>query len=426
MPTPESKREKIFFRLKLLCIAGMAVTILSNKLNLNSFFIILYAAAWVAEGNFKTKWDTLRKQKLFIAYLLLVIIQIAGFFVADDTTQGIKHLERKAGFLIIPLLLLSDRFPSEEQRRKTMLTYSGIVILFCLIYLGKACYEYAQIHDISVFLYHKLVVPIANNAIYISAYVFFSYCFLLHDAEGIEALKKRRGLHVVLVIFHLIMLLLLSSKLIITITLLYSCYSLLKKKQTKTFSSNRLKLAAGGLLTVFIAAIFFITPIKQRFIEIFEADWNTLNYDKFKPEMYFSGLQYRLLNWRFGYEILNEHNAYITGVGPSNAQGLLDGKYKSYNMYVGTPGSSDQGFLGYNFHNQFLQTVVESGFTGLAVLLFWYFCLIALAYKQKNPVLTGMVVLIFFLSFTEALLERQTGLMLTTLLPLLYVRKKTV
>ena len=62
-----------------------------------------------------------------------------------------------------------------------------------------------------------------------------------------------------------------------------------------------------------------------------------LEMDKFNPGMYFNGIQFRLLQWRFTAEILNENDGWWIGVGPGNAQHLIDQKYISTNMYIGEP-----------------------------------------------------------------------------------------
>lgn len=70
----------------------------------------------------------------------------------------------------------------------------------------------------------------------------------------------------------------------------------------------------------------------------------------------------------------------------------------------------------FNFHNQFMQTLVGMGFVGLSVLVIIFFTGFKAAVKQKDPVLL-VYMLILMLSFmTESILERALGVLLFSLL----------
>ncbi|MGV3765456.1 MAG: O-antigen ligase family protein [Chitinophagaceae bacterium] len=406
-------------------MAGIITSILLNKLNLNSYFIVAYAALWIADGGLLLKWNTLKSNGLFRAFAALFVLQIAGFFMAQQQNEGIKHLETKIGYIVLPALLLAGPFPNNGQRRQIMTAHALIATTISIILLGMAYWKFRENGLYTNFFYHDLLLPIEHNAIYFSAFVFFSFCFLLNEGQQIQPLQRNKWIYYLWLLFHLTLLILLASKLIISITLLYTTYWILNNGKEKNRYS---RLFAGtGILIVIIslAAVVIIKPIRQRFTETFQANWSTLNYDQFTPSTSFTGLQFRLLTWRFGYEILQEENAFIIGVGPANAQTFLQEKYREMNMYTGTAGSqTDKGFLVYNFHDQYLQTWVESGIIGAIILFCWYVTLITIVLKRKNRVLTGMILLICLLSFTESIFTRQWGMILSSFFPLLYVRNK--
>jgi O-antigen ligase len=187
-------------------------------------------------------------------------------------------------------------------------------------------------------------------------------------------------------------------------------------------------IAAGIVIAVSIAGAIVLlsveNPVRKRFNDLFIGNPQLFTQKKFSTDIYFNGLQFRLLNWRFGWEILKENKALPFGVSPGDAQQLLNEKFIKAKMYTGDPQKKDTGLLNYNFHNQFLQTFVESGMTGLLALLFNFALLFVLAVKRNsvNAVCALFLLLIFFL--TESVLERQYGVFIYAFFPLFLMSRK--
>src|SRR5690606_28726781 len=78
-------------------------------------------------------------------------------------------------------------------------------------------------------------------------------------------------------------------------------------------------------------------------------------------------------------------------------------------MYKGIPGSEDNGYLGYNTHNQFLETTLRSGLAGLVVLAVLWFGMFRIAAGNRHSFINALI--LFAWSFTESILESQYGLM---------------
>ena len=122
-----------------------------------------------------------------------------------------------------------------------------------------------------------------------------------------------------------------------------------------------------------------------------------------------NGINLRLIQARFGIKILEENNAWITGVGIMDAQKLLNEKYIEYGLYTGYEGTEDIGYLNYNFHNQFVETFVRSGIIGILLLFAMFLSLFMM--RQSNLFISHWVILIVFMFFiTESVLERQQGI----------------
>ena len=407
-------------RFYLICL--MVVTILISLLNLNSNCIVLFVAIWAVEGDFKNKWKLLKKDKLFLVSILYLLVQLAGIAKADSLLQGWKEAESKLGFFVLPLVFCSTTFFTTIMRRKVMTVLSVTVTLVALYCLGTALYHFSYTGNREVFFYHQLVSPVLHHAIYFSVYIFIAIIFIVLEKPSIGFLTKNSWVTATWVGFLIIFLFLLSSKLVLFLFILFLLKVIidLNKKKMKKFT-----LVAFSVIVVsLIAAVVVIdNPVKQRFADM-KGNIEMLSLEKYNAGMYFNPWEFRLLVWRFTYEIIRDKNAFPMGVGPTNDQKELQKKYQYMGLYSGAEGSPGHGYLDYNCHNQFLQSTLESGIPGLLVLISWCIVLLLKAYKKKERVLNWIIVIIFAFFFTESVFERQYGMILTTLFPLMYLYSK--
>ena len=149
-----------------------------------------------------------------------------------------------------------------------------------------------------------------------------------------------------------------------------------------------------------------------------EGNFALIKQDRFKPGDYFNGVQFRLISWRFVYEILNENHRWLLGVSPGDAQDLLDKKYRELNMYTGDSTGKSKGYLIYHTHNQFLQALLETGLPGLAAFIFICAGMIQLAANSGDRSLIVLTILLLCYCFSDAVLKTQYGIILFIFFPL--------
>ena len=132
----------------------------------------------------------------------------------------------------------------------------------------------------------------------------------------------------------------------------------------------------------------------------------------------FNGLSLRLFIWRTADDILNEHRAWMFGVSAGDSQDLLDERYYRVGM--------NEGFLGYNYHNEYIEVLVSSGCFGLFVLVG---AIVLLCRSQGTRAgLEGWfaIAVILLLACTESSLEMQQPAFLSCFFPLLSWRNSAV
>ncbi len=409
----------------LLTFAVLATTVF-GWFRLNSLFIILLAAYKLWENGPSTAVKKAFSNKYVWAYLVFFLIESAGLLHTHNTKHGVDTVAKDATLVAIAFILCAGNFIDTRGYRQLMTGYCLALVLASGYCLAVAVGHYLHDKDISVFFYHPLTSPISQNAVFFSVYVFFGALYLLSPGGGLvlpdRVVHMQRPLQRVLIVFLTGMIILLSSKLILVILLIVVAIAL-----TGHYSGGRRRrvvLTLGGSCLLVVGLLAFTNnPVKARFSELLTADLDKIKSEHFIPGDAFNYLQIRVLECHFAVEILNERHAWLFGVSPGDSQDLLDAKYIAANMYIGDtadgPHRKVRGFIGYNFHNQYVETLVRDGIPGLAALLFvfWLIAGIALWWKTRLAVFTFVTLLVFFIP--EAPLTMQTGITLFCFFPLL-------
>jgi O-antigen ligase len=355
-------------------------------------------------------------KNLFLAgCILFYLLQFVSLLYTHNIHEGWNNIRLKSGLLFIPLAVCFSGHFNADNKRKIFSGYCIILAIASLYCIGAAFLHYWKTTESSQFFYHALVSPFKHHAVYFSILVFIALVFLF---EGIKKnnLVINRAFHISLITFFSIFLFLLSSKLIIAFYLLHLIFYFIGL--FKNTATNRIFIISSFLLFITIAGSVLLihNPVSERFYEIINGDLKIISRDKFNQGDYFNGLQFRLLQWRFAPEILNEHHRWWIGVSPGDAQFFLDQKYISANMYTGD--NAGGGFLHYNTHNQFLVAMLQTGIIGLSVLLVICFSLIKMAWLKKSMKISFIIMLLLAWLFTESAFETQYGILIFTFFPL--------
>ncbi|MCP4437940.1 MAG: hypothetical protein GY810_03270 [Aureispira sp.] len=133
------------------------------------------------------------------------------------------------------------------------------------------------------------------------------------------------------------------------------------------------------------------------------SDYRVLSQEKYSYDIPFTGTTLRLMFWKFGKEIITEQKAWLYGVGVGDSQELLDKKMIDYNL-------KDSGYLGYNFHSQYIETIVEIGLIGLNLLAFILISFFRKMLAVQNIVGIILVIIVATLFLTESALEKHRGI----------------
>jgi len=371
----------------------------------------------------KTFFNAGLKHPFVIACTLFFLAQFISVVYTTNAHQAWRNIFLKSCLVAVPGAVFCCNYLDKITRKKILKWYCLILFAACLVAISHALYVYSNNHNYSVFLYHSLVMIYSGHAIQFSVLVFVALVYLF------ELLKEKdiflnRYVHFCLIAFLLVFLFLLSSKLVISFFILYFLFftirSLVLHAATKKIAY------ALGIAFIILSSIVLFTknPINNRFREIAQTDFNFINKEKYDPGLYFNGLQFRMLQWRFVPQILNEHKAWMTGMSVGDAQADLNQKYIESRMYVGSPERGDKGFIGYNTHNEFLESLLQTGIPGLILFVLITWALLKMVWERKTTGLSFVTILLILYSFDESVLETQYSILIFLFFPSFFYHEK--
>lgn len=369
--------------------------------SMSLILVVLFTVIGFCRRPFRPKSE---KLLLLIPFLLFFFWQSRELLFRENVAEVWKETEKQLSWIAISLMSLLSTI-SRENYQKMVLRGLGSALVLCgLIILPAALIRYIESGNPGEFFYHALASPLHTGAIYLSLYILF--VLFLVDWKMVSG--GRWVWKTGLLLYLMVLLLLLASKMLLVIGL-----PLLIIKNFRSIRGivKYNKWLSAGLA---ILCLLLMLPLVSRLGFIQDP----------KPSMAFSksfsglpepnGLQLRLIFLRFGVEILNEQEAWRSGTGMTRAQTLLNYKIRYHGMYLGTQVGTDTGYLNYNFHNQWMETLVRQGIVGLILLIAAMITpLVCVRERFSLPLMVLPVFLTLFL--TESVLERQAGLVLVCL-----------
>ncbi|MCP4910338.1 MAG: hypothetical protein GY907_06490 [Bacteroidetes bacterium] len=311
-----------------------------------------------------------------------------------------KEIEQLLPLIIFPVLFMMSRINNNEFSKVSLKALVSAIIICGIIMIGESALMFSQTQDINVFTYHQLSEPFSSGAIFFSFFIVIS---LLRMDIIIDSFSTSFQKYTI-VIFLLLLLFLLASKMILLPGLVLLAFKY--RRNLFTFlPKNKLVLPI-----VVITFSLLLVPVLQRFQDFLNPRMDIVMNDKFNYDSPLNGLNLRIIQARFGIEILNDNEAWLFGVGIDKTTELLNKKYVDFGLYTGSNNDTDKGYLDYNFHNQYIETAVRSGLLGLFALLTMITLLVILLLKKQTFVSGGELILLLLFFLTESVLERQIGI----------------
>ena len=408
-----------------------------------SYFLLLLAAAtmpftrylmlpielalllnWLAEWNWKEKWENLKNNGLrgFLwLFLALYLLSVIGLTYSTNLRYAMADLDCKSWLWIAALLLFTSdaKLLTNKRIACLLLAFTAstmLVMCGCLIWSAVEWQQDGLSHH---FLYDKLS-HFNTHTSYLAMYVTFS----ITVAGGSLLLKPSLFQEINPVLWRIIcyptlligvpFLFLLQSKAGILIGMLVLLLlSILwlnwrKKRYLITISLMIILLSSTALLFSHI-----------RLPDRFQSAWIALSQPDNKSYAN-EGTLLRVEVWQTSWQIAKDNMPF--GVGTGDVKHLLLDSYEKKNMdYIRQ--------LELNSHNQYLQTLVALGILGLLSLVLWLLLPFGLAVKKRAPLYALFLLVVSLNMLVESMLETRAGVdfiaVMHPLLFLMIMRKET-
>ena len=113
-----------------------------------------------------------------ILLILFFIVSASSFFWTIDSESTLKAIPKGLILLVLPLVFMSIKPITKNQKDKIITYYSYAIVLYVLFYIIKAVIRFAATKDTNVFFYHELVTK-EVNAIHVSVFVAIAFFYFL-------------------------------------------------------------------------------------------------------------------------------------------------------------------------------------------------------------------------------------------------------
>jgi O-antigen ligase len=250
-----------------------------------------------------------------------------------------------ATLVAIPFVITSGPFADDAGFRKLLWAYCWLLAGLSVWCLGVASVHFIQTGNDQVFFYHNLTAVLGVNAVYFSAYILMAVIFLFSGAV------PAGGKWIFLSCFFAGLMVLLASRLLLVVLVVTAVSYLWRRRSF--LSARRLFGLSLLVATGMVLLASTDNPVSRRYKAILPAAQTTGSS--------FNGLTLRLRIWRSAERILDRRHAWVVGVSAGDSQDLLNQCFLDSRMSI--------GYLDYNFHNQYIQVLVDDGLLGLGVFM---------------------------------------------------------
>ncbi len=344
---------------------------------------------------------TLRENAFSKIIVGLFLLQVIGLSYTSNISMGLFMLEKKASFLLIPLLVLPLLQKVAIDNRIIFLRLGYITLLSSLVLLCIAVY--------------KMLVLKAHNAFYFENftsihYVYYSLYFaigslLLIDSLLETLLKRKYGFLILtlLFVYSLSIQILVGSKTGIIGFCLASIFLLYQQIANK-------KLFAISILVFFISTALILysnDTTRSRFVGLTE-DASVLTQENLAGDDFVvTGLTLRLLFWKISLAHSWEDHP-LLGAGTGDAQDYI-------NSLLTLPKIQLNSFVNFDSHNQWVFTFVQLGLIGILGMAWLFGKYFREAYRSLDLKLISFLIITLGFSLSESILESNKGIIFFTL-----------
>lgn len=371
---------------------------------ISPILIALLMLNWLLDWNWKEKVFNFRSNTIALLPLLLYLLYCLGMLYTENIRFGLKDLETKLSLLFFPLIFASKPALKKEDLHKILFYFTLGCGLAAIICFGHSIYLYydeirqvqaGTLHDTytNVNFFFSSQLSYFMHPSYFAMYLSLAIGSMLYRITNLNLPQIKTLLLILYSIAFTISIFYLSSKMgIITTVIIWLLFFLHLIITYKWFWQGALLIIALGTATYYTIKSSEILSFKFKdAISAMEAEPGDSSLESSAV---------RITIWRTSKELIAKMPFIGFGTGDIHTElgkmYLKNGLQMHYEKKL-------------NPHNQFFQTAITIGWTGLSTLLLSILLPAIFAYKNKNYIYLIFALLILLNALVESVLEIQVG-----------------
>lgn len=401
-----------------------------------TFFLLLIAAAslpfttwlmpiiaglmlivWIAEWNWKEKWQNIRKNAsiyTIVVFFAIYLILIYGFFLSYNKGRAFAAFDCGMWFLAAPLLLFTRNRKNLTNSRIHMIfmvfAISTFVHLFILFSI--ATHKFIQTGKSHYFYYQYLSIWLHPS--YLAMYATFSFYFLLdflNKTHKMMSWIQRLSLYFVQAVLLFGVFFLQSKAGIIVFCILAIIWFvyLLFIRNTDIALALSIIVSVSCICIVLHETQIFPTNRFKATIEDVSKYRNEQNHGTSSSEL-------RLTAWRSTLEICKKNLPWGVGTGDVIDELSLNAVKKNHTNLIG---------YHLNSHNQYLQTLLALGIPGILVLIAYCIHPLIVGGRKKNLLYISFAIILILNIGVESMFDVRAGVDFIALMNVLLLMRTT-
>jgi len=352
--------------------------------------IAIWIILWLINGGIKDKITNLKKSFLFLLPAFFYLLHVIGMSYTSNVSEGLFDLEIKFSLLLFPILIVSDYQFFKKNMNSILLSFTIGNSIAALICIGFGFFRTIK-YDINYFIYTDF--SLFHHTTYASMYALFSIIlliFFLFNNKLISISYKLAMIFMIVILCAYIYFL--SSR-----TGIIAAIIVLGFLIVGYFSVKRKWILLLSCLILFMALPYFVIQNHPRFIPLIRFLNTPLDSIKMNAE---ENIIVRYIIARQSVELIKQSP--LLGTGTGDVKETLEKRYKEKNIIHAL-----NPVL--NIHNQFLETFIGLGVSGILSLLLLVFYPLIIGLKTKNVLLITFLLIIISNFMFESMLNTQAG-----------------
>jgi O-antigen ligase len=377
--------------IKFVILLGI-VAIIPFKIKMVSVLIVLFIILTLFQKQF---YQSLKKYISYLPFSLAIIfylLHVIGLAWSENMKYGLFDVGVKLNLIIFPLIFIPGIATISVDRRKiTRLIFIISVSAATIFCLARAL---LRMPDTGMTVWYYREFSFFMHPSYFSMYICLAIIFIFDDFLYGPISSLMLKIFQLAFLFILIAgLVLLSSKAgLLVLALIFVAYLFMFGRVK---SKRKYVLFLTGVLVLLIAVGSQSTILKSRIHQFTESVFTPPSNHNL------SSTSARMLIWPAAVSVARESLFFGTGTG--DIKDMLKAKY--VNM-----GQPELAKMNLNAHNQFLQTTVALGLTGVLVLITLLGSLVVNAVVRRDLTALLFAMIIFVNAMVESILEVQAGI----------------